>query len=85
MGQVAGWLGLEQMMGYILCERDSQIEPENAPVRHWRATGWILEGPLNSMGGDDNKFLSHRYLVSVLDQQGSYNPETGWLSMSHQV
>lgn len=37
-------------MGYILCERDSQIEPENAPVRHWRATGWILEGPLNSMG-----------------------------------
>ena len=31
-GQVTGWLDLGQMMGHILCEGDSKVEPESAPV-----------------------------------------------------
>lgn len=31
----------------------------------------ILEAPLNSTVGGDNKFLFHGFLVSVLNEQGS--------------
>jgi hypothetical protein len=30
MGQVAMWLGLGQMMGYLICKGDSKVEPESA-------------------------------------------------------
>jgi hypothetical protein len=32
MGQVAEWLGLGQMTGYILFKGDSKEKPESAPV-----------------------------------------------------
>jgi hypothetical protein len=78
-GQVAGWLGLEQMMGYILCEGDSKVEPESAPVCVGQPLAvWILDSPLNSMGCVcDDKFLIYGYFVSILDYQCSYDPEAG--------
>lgn len=48
---------------------------------------WVPEGPLNSIAGGDNKFLSFGYFVSNLDEQGndSYDPEAGWPSLGYWI
>lgn len=73
------------MTGHALCEEDLGAELKACQSGIGQpATGWILQGPLNSMRGGENKILPHGYLVSGLNQQGcGHFPQTGWQSLSH--
>lgn len=54
------------MTGYTLCEEDLGAELKACQSGIGQpATGWILQGPLNSMRGGENKILPRGYLVRV--------------------
>lgn len=66
--------GSDQMTSYTLWEGDLGAELGSVSAWHWTASHWL--GPLDSMRGDNDEFLPHCYLVSILNQQdyGNSNP-----------